>query len=94
VSNAIYADGRVVAYDKRSPRPAMKWIDYGLSGLDQAALDLIPPASSDLSELFQLLAARGSLCGFEATERFFEIGTPAGLAETEEFIGARAESQP
>jgi NDP-sugar pyrophosphorylase family protein len=87
-SNAIYAEGRVLAYDKRSPRPAMKWIDYGLSGLDQAALDLAARGSPDLSELFRLLADRGSVCGFEASERFYEIGTPEGLAETEEFLAA------
>lgn len=87
-SNAIYADGRVVAYDKASPRPAMKWIDYGLSGLDQAALDLAPPGSRDLSELFHMLSDTGSLCGFEAAERFYEIGTPQGLTEAEGFISA------
>jgi hypothetical protein len=31
-SNAIYADGRVLEYDKRSPCAGMRWIDYGLGG--------------------------------------------------------------
>jgi NDP-sugar pyrophosphorylase family protein len=85
-SNALYADGRVLAYDKRSPLPEMRWIDYGLGGLCQAALDLAPPGTRDLSELYVRLARAGLLCGFEADERFYEIGTPAGLAETDAFL--------
>lgn len=85
-SNAIYADGAVVAYDKQTPLPEMRWIDYGLCGLEQAALDLVPPGTRELPDLLRLMAARRLLFGFEAAERFFEIGTPAGLAETEAFL--------
>ncbi len=81
-SNALYADGRVLAYDKAAPRPEMEWIDYGLGALTQAALDVATPDVSDLAELYRLLAERRLLCGFEATERFLEIGTPTTLAET------------
>jgi prepilin-type processing-associated H-X9-DG protein len=87
-SNVLYADGRVLAYDKRAPRQEMRWIDYGLGGLTQAALDRAAPSVCDLSELYALLAREGLLCGFEAHERFYEIGTPGGLAETEAFLDA------
>jgi NDP-sugar pyrophosphorylase family protein len=90
VSNALYADGRVLAYDKLEPRPEMRWIDYGLSGLDRRMLDRVAPEASDLSCLFRLLASQRLLCGIEATERFFEIGTPQALAETDAFLRARA----
>jgi N-acetyl-alpha-D-muramate 1-phosphate uridylyltransferase len=93
-SNALYADGRVVAYDKRAPLPEMRFIDYGLGGLCQAALDLAPPGTRDLSDLYVLLARAGLLCGFEAHERFYEIGTPAGLAETEAFLGGLGRRAP
>jgi NDP-sugar pyrophosphorylase family protein len=90
-SNACYADGRVLAYDKRSPRPRMGWIDYGLVGLTQTALALTPAGTSDLADLLHRLARAELLYGFEATERFFEIGTPAGLEETDTFLrGQRA----
>lgn len=85
-SNTLYAAGRVVEYDKRAPRPEMHWIDYGLGGLEQAALDRAPPGARDLSDLYAQLAREGQLCGFEASERFYEIGTPEGLAETEAFL--------
>jgi NDP-sugar pyrophosphorylase family protein len=85
-SNALYADGRIVAYDKAAPVAGMHWIDYGLGGLEAAALDLVPPSESDLSGLYRELAGSGSLCGYEATERFYEIGTPAALAEADAFL--------
>jgi histidinol-phosphate phosphatase family protein len=86
-SNAVYVDGRVVTYDKRAPpRTEMLWIDYGLGGLHQSALDLVAPQARDLAELYSQLAREGQLCGYEAHERFYEIGTPRGLAETEAFL--------
>ncbi len=85
-SNAIYADGRVIAYDKGAPTPTMYWIDYGLGGLDAAALDRVPPEETDLAGLYHDLAGAGELCGYEATERFYEIGTPDALAEADTFL--------
>lgn len=89
-SNAMYADGLVLAYDKRAPRVGMRWIDYGLSGLEQATLERCPAGTRELSDLMRRLASEGLLHGFEATERFFEIGTPTALAETDAFLARRA----
>jgi NDP-sugar pyrophosphorylase family protein len=85
-SNAIYADGRVIAYDKHAPVSAMHWIDYGLGGLEDRALDLAPADTRELSDLYSRLAHERRLCGFEASERFYEIGTPEALAETDAFL--------
>ena len=85
-SNAIFADGRVVAYDKRSPIPEMDWIDYGLGGLTAGALDAVPSEETDLSALYRELSLAGRLCGYEASERFFEIGTPEALTEADAFL--------
>jgi MurNAc alpha-1-phosphate uridylyltransferase len=88
-SNAIYADGRVSAYDKASPAPEMHWIDYGLGGLTAAALDSVPASETDLSTLYGELSRAGRLCGYEASHRFFEIGTAEGLAEADAFLRDR-----
>jgi prepilin-type processing-associated H-X9-DG protein len=85
-SNALYADGHVLAYDKRQPLADMHWIDYGLGGLEQAALDVVPAETSDVCDLYHELASEGRLCGVEARERFYEIGTPATLVETDAFL--------
>ena len=88
VSN-VYFDGiRVVRYDKRAPVPEMSWIDFGLGGLRSQTLDLLPDTANDLADLYHELAGRRELFGFEANERFFEIGTPAALAETSAFLAA------
>jgi NDP-sugar pyrophosphorylase family protein len=87
-SNAILRDGLVARYDKRDPTPEMRWIDYGLGGLRADALDRVAPSERDLAELYARLAERGELLGFEARERFYEIGTPQALAETDGFLGA------
>jgi NDP-sugar pyrophosphorylase family protein len=85
-SNAIFADGRVIAYDKEAPTPEMQWIDYGLGGLTAAVLDAVPAGETDLVSLYRELAGAGRLCGYEAGNRFFEIGTRASLEETDAFL--------
>lgn len=85
-SNAIYEHGRVLAYDKHSPTAAMHWIDHGLGGLYASALEAVSEEESDLAVLYGLLARRHQLCGVPVSERFYEIGTPAALAETDAFL--------
>jgi NDP-sugar pyrophosphorylase family protein len=85
-SNVLYRDGLVVRYDKRSPTPEMNWIDYGLGGLTLQALERADEDERDLAALYERLAAEGELLGIEASERFYEIGTPESLAETERFL--------
>jgi NDP-sugar pyrophosphorylase family protein len=91
-SNAIFRDGLVVRYDKWRPTPQMSWIDYGLGGLTERAMEWADPRASDLAVLYHDLAERRQLRGYEATERFFEIGTPASLRETDRFLSSLGES--
>jgi NDP-sugar pyrophosphorylase family protein len=86
VSNVSFEGRRVTAYDKRRPDPSMRWIDYGLGGLQAQALGAVDDSVSELADLYHVLAARGSLFGFAATERFYEIGTPDALRETSAFL--------
>jgi len=81
-SNVWFEDGRIRVYDKRQRLPQMHHIDYGL-GVFQAAAFAGYPADAplDLSEVQKDLVARGELAGFEVAQRFYEIGSPAGLAE-------------
>jgi N-acetyl-alpha-D-muramate 1-phosphate uridylyltransferase len=83
-SNVVFADGLVKVYDKQHLTPDMHWIDYGLGMLSSAALDVT--ADPDLAAVYRELAQRGQLAGYEATERFYEIGTPDALSETESFL--------
>ena len=81
-SNVEYVSERIVAYDKRNPTPRMRHIDYGLGVLRRTAFDRCRAETFDLVDLYQALVANDDLAGFEVSERFYEIGSPAGLAET------------
>jgi NDP-sugar pyrophosphorylase family protein len=93
-SNVRYERGRVLAYDTHAPTAEMSWIDYGLGGLVAGALDRVAESESDLAALYAALARRGELCGYPATERFYEIGTPVALEETAAFLRSRGPDQP
>jgi NDP-sugar pyrophosphorylase family protein len=85
-SNAAF-DGKLVArYDKSALDPSLRWIDYGLGGLSRQAIDLIEDRTPDLAELYHELSLAGQLMGYEASARFYEIGTPSSLAETDRFL--------
>lgn len=85
-SNVIYRDGEIVLYDKSSPLAEMQWIDYGLGGLHESALDLVGPEINDLAYLYNQLSLQHQLFGYEATTRFYEIGTPDSLRETDAML--------
>jgi N-acetyl-alpha-D-muramate 1-phosphate uridylyltransferase len=83
-SNVVFEHGRVTLYDKRNLVPEMKWIDYGLGMFSAEGLGATD--EPDLADVYRELASQGRLAGYEATERFYEIGTPEALAETEAFL--------
>ena len=86
-SNVALEGGRIVRYDKASPHAAMQHIDYGLSILTTAALTRYDEGRRfDLSRVFEDLLAEGQLAAFEVDERFYEIGSPEGLRDTEALL--------
>jgi NDP-sugar pyrophosphorylase family protein len=87
VSNVEFAAGGIVDHAKQ-PTSAMRHIDYGLSLLDARAFAGSPAGALDLADVFRRLIAAGDMAGFEVTQRFYEIGSPAGLAEADAYIRA------
>lgn len=93
-SNVEFRDGRMVRYDKVSRSPQMEHIDWGLGVLRADAFSGYPAGHKfDLAELYQNLLDRDELAAFEVTQRFYEIGSPEGLAETSEYISRGAEKR-
>ncbi len=93
-SNAILREGRVVLYDKARPKSRlddMKWIDYGLSVIDRKVISARVPSGVvfDIADLMRDLSIDGQLAGLEVTQRFYEIGSPAGLNDLEQYLAAR-----
>ena len=94
-SNVIFRDGEIVMYDKTERLPEMKHIDYGLSLFRAGAFDGWPEDQPfDLAGVMQNLLARGQLAAFEVRRRFYEIGSPAGLAELEAFLACKPPETP
>ena len=89
-SNVLFQDGRITEYNKRSPRPEMAHIDYGLGVLSAAALKDAPVNEPfDLADLYHKLSVQGALAGHEVFERFYEIGSHKGLQETINYFKKR-----
>jgi MurNAc alpha-1-phosphate uridylyltransferase len=83
-SNVEFQQGGIRNYDKVTITPEMKHIDYGLGILTPAAFaPWQDEAALDLSLVYGHLVKTGQLSGFEVTQRFYEIGTPRGLKETD-----------
>jgi NDP-sugar pyrophosphorylase family protein len=89
-SNVIFDGSRVLCHDKRARSPDMQYIDYGLGILKSSVLaGRIRDEVFDLSEVYGSLAAAGQLAGYEVEQRFYQIGNPSGLAETDKFLRER-----
>jgi NDP-sugar pyrophosphorylase family protein len=88
-SNVEFADGRILAYDKRHRTPRMQHIDYGLGVFRREAFDGIAPGTvKDLAEVYQELLAKEQLSAYEMCERFYEIGSFAGIEELSALLRA------
>jgi NDP-sugar pyrophosphorylase family protein len=93
LSNAAFADGVVTHYETDAPYgvgPSLEYIDYGLLVLTAQVVSSEIPAgtTADLAVVQRRLSRQGNLAGFEANHRFYEIGSPAGLAELETHLAS------
>ena len=89
-SNVEYDAGVIRRYDKSARSPQMHHIDYGLGVFRREAFARVPEGGKlDLAGHYQTLLAEGQLAGYEIRERFYEIGSPAGLEEFRELMESR-----
>jgi N-acetyl-alpha-D-muramate 1-phosphate uridylyltransferase len=89
-SNVLFRNGELLAYDKHTPRPDMCHIDFGLSVLSRTVFTRYRQARViDLANIFRDLSLSGQLAALEVSERFYEIGSPQGLRDTEQFLSHR-----
>jgi N-acetyl-alpha-D-muramate 1-phosphate uridylyltransferase len=93
-SNVLYENGCIVEYNKRDPRNTMAHIDYGLGILSARALDGHEDGRPfDLADVYHALSLSGELAGFEVHQRFYEIGSPEGLRDTEAYFSRKESTQ-
>jgi len=86
VSNVEFADGEIVAYDKKARTPRMRYVDYGLGAFHREAF--ASESVRDLADVYRALLDRNELAGFEVGERFYEVGSFAGMAELSDMLKA------
>jgi N-acetyl-alpha-D-muramate 1-phosphate uridylyltransferase len=90
-SNVIFKDGRLIEYDKHSQRCDLSHIDFGISVFSREALaGLAEDTVIDLADICRELSLRGRLAAFEVSQRFYEIGSPQGIAATERYLSHRS----
>lgn len=90
-SNVEFADGGIRHYDKKARTPAMQYIDWGLGVLTARAFAPYPADQPlDLARVYQDLLAAGDLAGYQVPNRFYEIGSPEGIRDTDAYLRTRS----
>jgi len=86
-SNVEFDGVDIRRYDKRMKTPQMNFIDWGMGILGAKAFaDWAGADQFDLADLYSRLVDQGQLAGYEVKERFYEIGSTAGLQETADLL--------
>jgi len=68
----------------------MQYIDWGLGVFTRDAFLAYPEDGPlDLAQIFQDLLAADDLTGFEVPRRFYEVGSPEGIRDTDEYLKAK-----
>ena len=90
-SNVVFHDGEIAVYDKKNRPPEMRHIDYGLSLFKASVFESYSADQAfDLAEVMGKLVREKQLAGYEIRERFYEMGSPAGLAELESLLQSKS----
>jgi NDP-sugar pyrophosphorylase family protein len=86
-SNVWFEHGRIRLYSKREKLTEMRYIDYGLMICTRQVFHDSPnDVPFDLADTLENLSRQGELAGHEVDRRFYEIGSPAGLAELDRLL--------
>ena len=86
-SNVQILENGDLIYSKSNPTPDMNFIDYGCSILSRENLaNYGAPTSFDLSDYLESLSGKSLLSGFQARQRFYEIGSIEGIRDFEQYI--------
>ena len=90
-SNVWFDNGRIRLYSKREKLLEMHYIDYGLMICARQIFDDCPiDVPFDLADTLETLSRERQLAGHEVHQRFYEIGSHAGLAELDRLLSARS----
>jgi N-acetyl-alpha-D-muramate 1-phosphate uridylyltransferase len=90
-SNVEFTNGQIQDYHKKNKTPRMNHIDYGLGVFQEKAFaSVLAGQPQDLAQVYQDLIRNGELAAYEVRDRFYEIGSLAGLEELRRFLDSRS----
>jgi NDP-sugar pyrophosphorylase family protein len=94
-SNVWFKAGEVRRYDKKARTSQMRHIDYGIAVLGAAVFAAFPDdAPFDLADVYSRLVSEKQMGAYEVKQRFYEIGSPEGLAELDSLLRNKTVSVP
>ncbi len=94
-SNVVTDGAWVLRYEKGNLDPAFDHIDYGATAVRREVIAALPAGQKHGFDAIQRdLAERKRLRACMAHERFFEIGSPEGLAALDHYLANRQVRAP
>lgn len=85
-SNAVVEGELIKKFSKEEKTEDMVYIEYGANIFRKDVLQMISEDKPySLSKLFTRLIGKKELLAYEVMERFYEIGSPSGLKDFEEY---------
>jgi NDP-sugar pyrophosphorylase family protein len=94
-SNVWFESGEIRRYDKKLHTPEMRHIDYGIAVLTATVLTVFPANEVfDLADVYSRLVSEKQMAAYEVKQRFYEIGSPRGLAELDSLLRRKSLSIP
>ena len=94
-SNLWFEHGEIRRYNKKLRTPEMRHIDYGIAVLSPAVFAAFAnDAPFDLADVYSCLIAEKQMAAYEVKQRFYEIGSPGGLAELDSLLRNKTVSVP
>ena len=95
VSNVWFESRKIRLYDKKLRTPEMRYIDYGIAVFSATVFTAFPDNSAfDLADVYSRLVSEKQMAAYEVKQRFYEIGSPRGLAELDSLLRHKPLSIP
>ncbi len=86
-SNVWFEAGEIRRYDKKLRTAEMRHIDYGIAVLSAQVFAPYPDdLAFDLAAVYARLVSDKQMAAYEVKQRFYEIGSPEGLAELDSLL--------
>jgi NDP-sugar pyrophosphorylase family protein len=89
-SNVFFLNGEIKLYDKKTSDVNMEYVDYGISCLSKEVFKSWDKQNFDLADILTSLSIKKELAGYEVNERFYEIGSKAGIEDLENYLTSQS----